>query len=110
MPEITSNDVLFVLNGCEPVSLAGCEYAVCFKPADKYWSNSRQEFIDGTSWWPFQPAEVLILNEWGREPFGQLRKPDKWFTEFKYFDNLEAALACRAEVLAGPVAKEMRSW
>lgn len=100
---MTPEDLLYVLNDCEPVDLTGFEYAVATKPAPPgvAWNPFANAFSDTSSWWPFAPAEVTVVDESGREPFKDGRHSRKWGVTFEYFDTLGEALACRQRVLAG---------
>ena len=40
----------------------------------------------------FTLGEILIVNEDGRETFGNGRKPSKWFIEHETFDTIDEAI------------------
>lgn len=86
-----ASEALFVLNGCEQPETSGWEFCVIIG----------RQGDDGKSLWPFEKGELLVLNDYGREPLGEGRKPGKWAVDTAEFSSLEEALACRAAVLAG---------
>lgn len=97
---MNAEDVLFVLAHRAPVDLDGLTFAVITKPSDHAWDQANQQLVERKSWWPFDPGEVLVLDRWGREPFGEGRKPGKWGVTCEIFDSLDAALERRAQVLS----------
>lgn len=55
------------------------------------------------SFWPFSQGEILILHgsQYGREPFGEGRKPAKWSVDCEWFGHdYEAAKRRSDEVRA----------
>jgi hypothetical protein len=98
---MNAEDVLFVLNGLEPYELSELEFAVITTPASEAWSNHLQRVVPGESWWPFERGEVLVVSKpWGREPWGEGRKPGKWDVGCEYVDTLAEAMVIRNRVLA----------
>lgn len=57
---------------------------------------------DSLHYWPFERGEVIILegDEYGREPFGEGRKPAKWDVELRPADSLDEAIEIHYEILA----------
>ena len=49
----------------------------------------------------FEPGEILIVDETGREVAGYCRKPSKWMVEYEEFDNLEEAIKRAREIMYG---------
>jgi len=79
MTEPTAEQILTVLNDGEPVDYGALEWCVI--------TGGYAQDVDGrgnvverdtVKYWPFEQGELLILNENGREPFGEGRKPGKW--------------------------------
>lgn len=92
----TAEEVLFVLNGCEPIDPASLWFCVITAPSR-----------DG-SWYPCQPGELLVVNdEYGREPIGG-RKPAKWDLAEFYTQDFAAAKALSDLVQGKP--KPRRGW
>jgi len=92
----TAEQILFVLNGCEPINAADLWFCVITAPR-----------ADG-SWWPCQPGELLVVNdECGREPIGG-RKPAKWDVEAFYTQDFAAAEALSKLVQGKP--KPRKGW
>jgi hypothetical protein len=46
----------------------------------------------------FHLSEILILDDYGREPCGLGRNPSKWNIDYETFDNIEAAIEKAKEV------------
>jgi hypothetical protein len=91
---MTADEILLVLNDLEPVDTASWVFCVITRTGE------------GAHSWPFQLGEVLVLNEqFGREPYGEGRKPAKWDVEEEHFTTLGEAQACREAVLAGTWTK-----
>jgi hypothetical protein len=86
---MSPEEVLFVLNELKPVTLDSWTFCVI---------TGREEGAK-PSYWPFERGEILVLEPNGREPFGEGRKPAKWFVTTEEFDTLAEALACRAQML-----------
>jgi hypothetical protein len=101
---VSPEEILTVLNGLEPVNTDDWVFCVITRGSREHY-NSRTGQIeprDEESWWPFEKGEVVVLDdEYGREPFGEERKPSKWDLEVEHFDSLADAVACREAVLAG---------
>lgn len=92
----TAEQVLFVLNGCEPIDPASLWFCVITAPR-----------ADG-SWWPCQPGELLVVDgEFGREPIGG-RKPAKWDLSDWYSQDFDAAKALSDLVRGKP--KLRKGW
>jgi hypothetical protein len=86
---MNADDVLFVYNRLQPVDLTGWTFCVI----------TGAEPGRDRDCWPFEPGEIVVLDPSGREPFGEGRKPSKWFVTTEAFPTLADALACRARVL-----------
>ena len=92
----TAEQILFVLNGCEPINPATLWFCVITAPRS-----------DG-SWWPCQPGELLVVDsEFGREPIGG-RKPAKWDLSEFYTQDFAAAKALSDLVTGKP--KPRKGW
>jgi hypothetical protein len=106
--ETRAADVLYVLNGLEPPALGVLEFCVVTTGAKERWSNADQKFLpcdplSPEAFWPFERAEILVVDSrTGREPWGEGRKPTKWFVACEYFSTLAEAVACRERVLGVP--------
>jgi hypothetical protein len=108
-----ADDVLFVLNELEPVDMDELKFCVIT-------AGSRQvigmgpmagqiiQLPEGEErFTPFEKAEILVVvGDYGREPFGEGRAPRKWAVDESYFGTLEEAQACRAAVLDGTWDRE----
>lgn len=92
----TAEQILFVLNDCEPIDPAALWFCVITAPRS-----------DG-SWWPCQPGELLVVDDvCGRESIGG-RKPAKWDLSEYYTQDFEAAKALSDLVKGKP--KPRKGW
>jgi hypothetical protein len=101
-----ANEILRVLNDLEPVDTTGWVFCVISDASSLAIGSGHAagKVIDmgEPHFWPFQKGEILVLDgEYGREPFGEGRKPAKWDVAEEYFTTLAEAEACREQVLAG---------
>ena len=106
MDETTSaDDILFVLNGlCRP-DTSDWRFCVIVGGRDEVPGQGRAAGmmvrLPEPTCYPFELGEVLVVDgEYGREPFGEGRKPAKWDVDDEYFETLAEALARRDEVLS----------
>lgn len=106
---MTPDEVLLVLNAMEPLDISQWEFAVVTEGAMEVAGQGRLAGqlvrLSEPNFYPFRQGEILVLAEDGREPLGEARKPGKWDVRVEYFDNLDAAKACREAVLAGKWAR-----
>lgn len=104
MTKLTAEQVLLVLNDMEPVNLDGLEIVVITHGASQRWNTPAQKFedVETPNFWPFEQGEILLLDQYGREPFGQGRKPGKWDVRDQTCDTFEAAQELSAAVKAAP--------
>lgn len=105
MPIPTAEQILYVLNDCEPVDLEALEFCVITGGSrrDVY----GRKLSDGApaDYRGFEYGELLILNEFGREPFGDHRKPSKWSVTTFETKDYDAALAL-SELIKSGLAKQ----
>jgi hypothetical protein len=101
----TAEQILYVLNDCEPLDLEALEFCVI---TGGYRHDLRGEKLaagDRTNYWPFVHGELLVLGESGREPFGEGRKPSKWSVGTFHTKDYDAALAL-SELIKSGMAKQ----
>jgi hypothetical protein len=101
MPIPTAEQILYVLNGCETPDLESLEFCVI---TGGYGHDLRGEKLavgEEANYWPFVRGELLVLNEWGRETFGEGRKPSKWSVEVFETKDYDAALALSELIKSG---------
>lgn len=110
MSDPTAEQILTVLNDGEPVDYGALEWCVITGGFATDYSGGRVVETDAVKYWPFEQGELLILNDYGREPFGEARKPGKWsVTEFSTRDY-EQALALSNLVKANPSERGLWEW
>ena len=105
----TAEQILYVLNDCEPVDLEALEFCVIT-------GGSRRDILgnrlpDGASadYRGFEYGELLILDGSGREPFGDHRNPSKWSVTTFYTNDYAAALAL-SELIKSGLADQGGMW
>lgn len=99
----TAEQVLYVLNGCEQPQLDGLWF--CVITAGKRYDHAAGK-VDPKcepNYWPFQRGELIVLNdEYGREPFGEGRKPSKWDVATYQTQDFERARALSELICGNP--------
>jgi hypothetical protein len=106
---ITAEQVLYVLAGCQEPPLAEFWFCVIISGAHHRWSDAVQKVVETKepNYWPFERGELLVLSsEYGREPFGEGRKPSKWSVGTYQTQNFEAAKALSELVRANTRLRE----
>lgn len=110
MPNPTAEQILTVLNDGEPVDYSTLEWCVITGGYAETISGGRIVETTEVKYWPFEQGELLILNDYGREPFGEGRKPGKWnVIEFCTRDH-EQALALSKLIKAHPGERGLWEW
>lgn len=110
MPVPTAEQILTALNDGEPVDYSTLEWCVITGGFATNIVGGRVVETDTVKYWPFAQGELLILNNYGREPFGEGRKPGKWsVTEFCTGDY-EQALALSQLCKANPSERGLWEW
>lgn len=90
----TAEQILYVLNDCEPLDLEALKF--CVITAGFRYGVRGDRLADGepASYYPFYPGELLVLlGPWGREPFGQGRDPSKSSVRTFETKDYDAAIA-----------------
>lgn len=78
MEGLTALEILETLHG--PDCVGQVSEIVVITKGSCYKINAEGK-SDTPVFWPFEQGEILFLNAWGREPFGEERKPNKWDVE-----------------------------
>lgn len=102
MPTPTATQILCALNNCEVVDLEALDFCVI---TGGYMHDIHLNPLPAGSepnYWPFERGEVLVLNEWGREPFGEGRKPSKWSVTTFETKDFDAATALSGLIKLDP--------
>jgi hypothetical protein len=111
MSDPTPEQILTVLNDGEPVDYAALEWCVITggyaQDIDRYGNLVERDTV---KYWPFEQGELLLLNENGREPFGEGRKPGKWSVTAFDTRDYEQALALSQLIKANPDERGMWEW
>jgi hypothetical protein len=79
MPTPTAEQILYILNDREHIDLEALTF--CVITAGSRYGVRGNKLQDGepASYYPFYPGELLVLlDPWGREPFGQGRDPSNF--------------------------------
>lgn len=110
MTDPTAEQILTALNDGEPVDYTTLEWCVITGGFAQDIVGGRVVETAEVRYWPFEQGELLILNDYGREPFGEGRKPGKWsVAEFSTRDY-EQALALSQLVKANPGERGLWKW
>ena len=97
--QVTPREILYLLNGRENIDLNKLEYAIAVAPSPMRFDVSKQAMVEEETWWPFTKGEILVVNDDGREPFGEQRHSCKWGIDFKYTKSLTEAEKIREDIL-----------
>lgn len=99
----TAAQVLYVLNDREEVDLEALTF--CVITAGSRYGVRGNRLADGepASYYPFYPGELLILlDPWGREPFGQGRDPSNSSVQRFETKSYDAAVALAGLIQQDP--------
>jgi len=105
MPIPTAEQILYVLNDCEPIDLEALEFCVITGGSRRDVYGRRLPDDAPADYRGFEYGELLILNESGREPFGDHRNPSKWSVTTFETKDYDAALAL-SELIKSGLAKQ----
>jgi hypothetical protein len=107
----TAEQILYVLNDCEPVDLEALEFCVITAGSRYDIRGNKLAAGEPANYWPFLCGELLVLGESGREPFNEGRKPSKWSVEVFETRNYAAALALSELIKSGlATANGLYEW
>jgi hypothetical protein len=100
-----ADEILFVLNNLESIDYDALEFEVITAGSNEIPGTGRAAgrmiHLPEPSYGPFTLGEVLVLDKrWGYEPFGEGRKPGKWWVTSEPFATLAEAMHRRNQVLA----------
>ncbi len=111
MPDPTAEQILTALNDGEPVDYSTLEWCVItggFAEGTDGRGNLVQ--LSEVKYWPFEQGELLVLNDYGREPFGDGRKPGKWSVTTFETRDYEQAVALSRLIKANPDERGLWEW
>jgi hypothetical protein len=87
---VNAHEILLTLNDLDEIDFSDLEFCVI---TGRY-GELRES-------WPFEIGEILVIDkDYGREKFGDGRKPSKWAVETEEFDSFAEAVKRRNEVLS----------
>lgn len=98
----TAEQVLYVLNDCEPLDLEALDFCVVTAGSRYDLRGNKLPTGEEPNFWPFERGELLVLGESGRERFGEHRKPSKWSVGTFETKDYDSALALSELITSDP--------
>lgn len=95
---VSPADVVSVLMQDHPIDLSSLEFAVATVIAPESFDGRAQKMVPKPSWYPFAEGEIVLVDDSGREPFGEQRHVRKWGVTFEYAKTLPGARLIRDRV------------
>ncbi|ACU71896.1 hypothetical protein Caci_2987 [Catenulispora acidiphila DSM 44928] len=103
MPIPTAAQILYILNNCEDLDLEALTF--CVITGGSRYGVRGNKLADGepANWYPFYPGELMVLlDPFGREPFGQGRDPSNSSVGRFETKDLDAAIALSDAIQQDP--------
>lgn len=97
----TAEQILYILNDCEPLDLEALEFCVITGGSRRDVNGTKLPDDAPSDYRGFELGELLILNEFGREPFGDHRNPSKWSVTTFETKDYDAALTLSGLIKSG---------